>query len=82
MKNVFKSLIAAAVVLVSVAPALAVSESAVLFLQISPGARAAGMGEAFVALADDATAVYYNPAGLGFQRGKEITLMHTNWLPQ
>ncbi|HOH08909.1 MAG TPA: PorV/PorQ family protein [bacterium] len=82
MKNVFKSLIAAVVVLASVVPALAVSESAVLFLQISPGARAAGMGEAFVALADDATAVYYNPAGLGFQRGKEITLMHTNWLPQ
>lgn len=37
----------------------------VLFLRIAPGARAAGMGEAFVALADDATATHYNPAGLG-----------------
>ncbi|HNW58229.1 MAG TPA: PorV/PorQ family protein [bacterium] len=81
MKNLFKCLIAA-VILGSFASAFAVSESAVLFLQISPGARAAGMGEAFVGLADDATAVYYNPAGLGFQKGRELTLMHTNWLPQ
>ena len=34
----------------------AVSQAAVLFLMISPGARASGMGEAFVAVADDATA--------------------------
>jgi hypothetical protein len=43
----------------------AVSNAAVLFLRIAPGARAAGMGEAFVAVADDATATHYNPAGLG-----------------
>ena len=60
----------------------AVSESAVLFLLISPGARAAGMGEAFVAVSDDATATYWNPAGLAFQRGREVTIMHANWLPQ
>ncbi len=43
----------------------AVSEAAVLFLRIAPGARAAGMGEAYVAIADDATATHFNPAGLG-----------------
>jgi hypothetical protein len=42
-----------------------ISNAAVLFLRIAPGARAAGMGEAFVAVADDATATHYNPAGLG-----------------
>ncbi len=42
-----------------------VSTSAVLFLRIAAGARAAGMGEAFVAVADDATATHWNPAGLG-----------------
>ncbi|MFP4458357.1 MAG: PorV/PorQ family protein [Candidatus Zixiibacteriota bacterium] len=38
---------------------------AVLFLMIGPGARATGMGEAFVSVADDPTATYWNPAGLG-----------------
>jgi hypothetical protein len=42
-----------------------VSDAAVLFLRIAAGARAAGMGEAFVAIADDATATHWNPAGLG-----------------
>jgi long-chain fatty acid transport protein len=36
-------------------------------------ARATGQGEAFVAQADDASAVYYNPAGLTQIRGTEIT---------
>ncbi len=42
-----------------------ISNTAVLFLRIAPGARAAGMGEAFVAIADDASATHWNPAGLG-----------------
>lgn len=37
----------------------------VLFLRIPTGARAAGMGGTFVAMADDATATHWNPAGLG-----------------
>jgi long-chain fatty acid transport protein len=36
-------------------------------------ARATGQGEAFVAQADDASAIYYNPAGLTQIRGTEIT---------
>ncbi|MCD6163214.1 MAG: PorV/PorQ family protein [candidate division Zixibacteria bacterium] len=42
-----------------------VSQNAVPFLLIAPGARAGGMGETFVAIANDATAVHWNPAGLG-----------------
>jgi hypothetical protein len=42
-----------------------ISSSAVLFLRIAPGSRAAGMGESYVAIADDATATHWNPAGLG-----------------
>ena len=36
-------------------------------------ARATGQGEAFVAQADDASAIYYNPAGLTQIKGTEIT---------
>jgi len=42
-----------------------VSRNAVPFLLIAPGARAGGMGETFVSIADDATATHWNPAGLG-----------------
>ncbi len=58
-----------------------VAEATAIFLLISPGARAGGMGEAFVAVSDDATATYWNPAGLAYLQRKEITLMHVNWLP-
>jgi hypothetical protein len=42
-----------------------ISNTAVLFLRIAPGSRPGGMGEAYVALAEDATATHWNPAGLG-----------------
>ncbi|MCC6962803.1 MAG: hypothetical protein IT585_06090, partial [candidate division Zixibacteria bacterium] len=42
-----------------------ISDAAVLFLRIAPNARSAGMGEAFVAIADDASSTHWNPAGLG-----------------
>lgn len=40
------------------------STSGAIFLKQAMGTRAAGMGEAFCAVADDLSAVYYNPAGL------------------
>lgn len=82
MRKYFILGVALVVSLCMVSHLFAVSQAAVLFLMISPGARAAGMGEAFVAIADDATAAYWNPAGLAFQSGREVTLMHANWLPQ
>src|ERR1700741_2906158 len=39
----------------------------------NPGARALGMGGAFVAVADDATAVIANPAGLTILQRPEIS---------
>ncbi|NQT34807.1 PorV/PorQ family protein [bacterium] len=59
-----------------------VAEATGIFLLISPGARPGGMGEAFVAIADDATTTWWNPAGLAFLERRELTLMHTNWLPE
>ncbi len=57
------------------------SEAGAIFLLISPGARAGGMGEAQVAVANDAYASFWNPAGLAFLEGSEMALMHVNWLP-
>ena len=63
------------------APAYSQSEAGAIFLLIAPGARAGGMGEAHVAVSNDAYASYWNPAGLGFLKGTELALMHVNWLP-
>ena len=62
-------------------PMFAQSEAGAIFLLIAPGARAGGMGEAQVAVANDAYASYWNPAGLGFLEGQELAMMHVNWLP-
>ena len=43
-------------------------------LKIGVGARAAAMGDAYVALSDDATAVYWNPAGLATGAFVGVTL--------
>ena len=70
--------------LAGAAPARAqqiVYTTAVPFLQIEPDSRAAAMGNAGVALADNASAIFWNPAGLATQRGAEISLTHANWLP-
>jgi hypothetical protein len=37
------------------------------------------MGNAYVGIADDVNAVYFNPAGLGFISRPELTAMHTNY---
>ncbi|MBI5022472.1 MAG: type IX secretion system outer membrane channel protein PorV [Ignavibacteriales bacterium] len=57
-------------------------ESAVPFLLIAPNARADGMGESGVALSDDGAASYWNPGGLAFEKYQEISITHSNWLPQ
>jgi hypothetical protein len=49
------------------------------FLKIGAGARPAGMGEAFTAVADDVNAVAWNPAGLGYLPSPQFTAMHTQW---
>jgi hypothetical protein len=53
--------------------------SSAQFLKIGVGARAAGLGEAFVALADDASALYWNPAGLALLPGTQVHFTHTQW---
>ncbi len=50
------------------------------FLSIPVGARATAMGGAFAASASDATAMYWNPAGLGHVTKPAITVEYAEWL--
>ncbi|MCF7800648.1 MAG: PorV/PorQ family protein [Candidatus Marinimicrobia bacterium] len=50
------------------------------FLEIGIGSRAMGMGEAYVGMADDVTALYWNPAGLALIPRNQVTFVHTQWL--
>lgn len=50
------------------------------FLKIGIGARALAMGGAYSAVSDDATALYWNPAGLSSLKKNEILLDHQDWI--
>ena len=54
--------------------------AAVQFLKIGVGARATAMGETFVAVANDASALYWNPAGIVQSPKNELIFSHVNWL--
>jgi len=53
--------------------------SACQFLKIGAGARASGMGEAFVGVSDDASCLYWNPAGLGHIDARSLMVTHALW---
>jgi len=48
------------------------------FEDVGAGARAPGMGNAFVSVADDAYAIYYNPAGLGTLERPQFAASYTS----
>ena len=58
-----------------------VGTSAAPFLKIPVGARAAGMGGAFVSMVDDPSALYWNPGGLPRIERFAIFIDHSPWLP-
>lgn len=49
-------------------------------LKLATDARPVGLGEAFCAVADDASAIYWNPAGLVQLKDKEMSLSYMNRL--
>jgi len=54
--------------------------SAAIFLEIPVGARGIGMGNAFVSIANDVTALYWNPAGAARLDLNEASGSHTSWI--
>ncbi len=57
-----------------------VGTTALNFLKLGVGVRAIGMGGAFSAVADDASCIYWNPAGLVQLEDNQVEFMHTNYL--
>ena len=57
-------------------------EAAVPFLLLAPDSRAGGIGESGSGLADNSAAIFWNPAGIAFLSGTEVSITHSNWLPQ
>ena len=76
-------LVALLLVVLAAAPARAqVSIGGAQSLYIHPGGRPAGMGDAFVSIANDASACWWNPAGLAFlEQTYNVSLMHSQLVP-
>ena len=54
--------------------------SAAQFLKIGVGARAAGLGDSFIAISDDASSLYWNHAGMAQFSKNEIIISHNVWV--
>ena len=54
--------------------------SAFQFLKIDAGARGVGMGGTFVAVANDVSSLYWNPAGLAQTSEDALVVTHTNYV--
>lgn len=78
-------LIAALVILCLAASGIAKEKSRVgtttaNFLEIGFGSAASAMGEAYVALAEDLSSLYWNPAGLGYMEKSEAQFTIQPWI--
>ncbi|MDP8238873.1 MAG: PorV/PorQ family protein [Candidatus Hatepunaea meridiana] len=80
MKHILIILIAALILLPITADARPGGATAI-FLLIPAGVRSTGMGDAYTAVAEDASAVWWNPAALAFIQRSEIGSMSCNSLP-
>ena len=81
-KGIFKMrrILTASVLLLSLAGAAPSAPVGLRSLLIDPGVTASGMGYAYTAVADDPSALYWNPAGLTRGApGYDLLLAHTEW---
>ena len=57
-----------------------VATTAASFLEIGAGARSLALGGAFVSLANDVSALYWNPAGIVNISRPSVQFFHSPWL--
>jgi hypothetical protein len=53
--------------------------SGAVFLRVGFGARASAMGEAYTAVAEDASSIYWNPGAMAAVLGTNVTLAHNEY---
>jgi len=70
------------VLLLSASPAIAqkVGSTSMQYLSVIPGARAASMGNAYVAIAHGVDGLFWNPAGVALTEGQEFSTAYINWI--
>ncbi len=82
MKMILKILMVSMIFMVMPRSVFAQGEAAVPFLLLAPDSRFSGLGESGSGLADNSAAIFWNPAGIAFLSGTELSITHSNWLPQ
>jgi hypothetical protein len=66
---------------INVDAASKVAQTGCGFLDVAAGARACGMGEAFTVIGQDATALFYNPSGIGeIDASFDLSVGATQWI--
>ncbi|MDZ7261850.1 MAG: hypothetical protein ONB05_07070, partial [candidate division KSB1 bacterium] len=58
-----------------------VGTSAAAFLRIPVGAKGIAMGSAFTSIADDGSAMFWNPGNIANQSNRTLFVHHSPWLP-
>ncbi len=83
MKKIILTLLVAALLVLPMSvfaePFGKTGTAALQFLKLGVDARAIGMGEAYTAVTDDISSVYWNPAGLAPAFDNQAFFSHTEW---
>ncbi|MEE9450430.1 MAG: hypothetical protein V3V72_10305, partial [Ignavibacteriaceae bacterium] len=82
MKIILKVLMVSMMFMAMPRVIFAQGEAAVPFLLLAPDSRFSGIGESGSGIADNSAAIFWNPAGIAFLTGTELSITHSNWLPQ
>ncbi len=80
MKRIVVTLLLTVALATSAGAVSNVGTRAAQFLKIGVGMRATAMGDAFVAVANDASALYWNPAGLSRVSRRQVIFNQANWI--
>lgn len=82
IKKIFVLLLGVMLSLPVMSQVTKVGTTAAPFLKIPTGARSMGMGGAFVSLANDVTALYWNVSGIAQLDRSELSFTHSEWLQE